>query len=142
VENNKFDQAILKAKLLGANLFKMKGGKEIKIGYQDPTAYGWNTNSLTKSKMLSAMKAAVEDGLIELSDKDLIQEFKSYTRNDLIDNDPDIRMTTRHFDLLIAACIAWQMKDFVEHKPGRLDPNNLSNWSRRSATKQKGNPAR
>lgn len=110
IENNKFDQAVLKAKLLGANLFK-SGGKEIRIGEKTKTQYGWNTNSLTKSKMLSALRTAVEDGLLDLVDPELIKEAKGYSRNELIDRDPDARMTTRHFDLLIACAIAWQMKD-------------------------------
>jgi hypothetical protein len=111
IENNKYDQTILKAKILGANLFSMPP-KEIKIGISQATTYGWNTNSLTKSKMLSSLREAVESGLIELNDEDLINELKSYTRNDLIDNPPDIRLTTRHFDILVALAIAWQMKDY------------------------------
>lgn len=109
-ENNKYDQSILKAKQLGAKLYQTQG-KIISIGYHAPSTYGWNTNSLTKSQMLSSLNKAIEDGLIELSDVDLINECKSYTRNDLIDNAPDIRLTTRHFDLVTALAIAWQMKD-------------------------------
>ena len=55
------------------------------------------------------------------------------TRNDLIDVERDPRLTTRHFDLLIAAAIAWQMKDyaqvtrvekeFVEEEPELLYPS-------------------
>ena len=56
------------------------------------------------------MREAIESGLIALNDEDLINEFKSYTRNDLIDGSVDIRLTTRHFDLLTACCIAWQMR--------------------------------
>ncbi len=41
-----------------------------------------STNSLTKSKMLSDMREAVESNLLELNDQDLINELKSYTRND------------------------------------------------------------
>lgn len=115
-ENNKFDQAILKAKLLGAKIFK-SGGKPLKAGYVPPTTYGWNTNSLTKSKMFSALKTAIEDGLIELNDEDLINEGKSYTRNDLIDKEEDPRLSTRHFDLFTACAIAWQMKDYAS--PGK-----------------------
>jgi hypothetical protein len=83
-----------------------------------PKNYGWNTNALTKPRMLLSFSKAVEDGLIELNDPDLIAECKSYTRNDLVDDVKDARLTTRHFDLLIAACIAWQMKDHarVENK--------------------------
>jgi hypothetical protein len=76
--------------------------------------YGWNTNPLTKPEMLFAYKKAVEDGLLELSDPDLIAETRSYTRDDLMDKDEDVRLTTRHFDLLMAAAIAWQMKDYAQ----------------------------
>ena len=61
------------------------------------------------------MKAVV-DGHLELSDKDLIAEAKAYTRDDLMDRDDDVRLTTRHFDLLIAAAIAYWMKDYATVK--------------------------
>lgn len=115
IENNKYDQTILKAKQLGANLYTTQQ-KIIKLGYTPPSTYGWNTNSLTKSQMLSSLRGAIEDGLIQLNDPDLIQEAKSFTRNELIDNAPDVRLTTRHFDLLIACAIAWQMKDRTKPK--------------------------
>ena len=119
-ENNKYDQTILKAKQLGANIYKSRKGQTLKtIAIQAPYQWGWNTNSLTKSKMMSDFRKACNDGLVALNDKDLIQEAKSYTRNDLIDNQPDPRdvtNATRHFDLLTAAAIAWQMKDVAEAK--------------------------
>jgi hypothetical protein len=136
VENNKFDSAILKAKQLKVDLFKTQP-KVTKIGYAPPTTYGWNTNSLTKSKMFSGLKKAVEDGLIELNDENLINEAESYTRNDLIDNDPDVRLTTRHFDLLIACCIAWQMKDYAKAKRKIEENSGGSIWNK----KQEVNPA-
>lgn len=113
IENNKFDQAILKAKQLGVNLFKMAKGQTLKtLSISQPQyTYGWNTNSLTKSKMLADLRKAIYDGLINLNDPNLINECMSYTRNDLIDVEPDTRLTTRHFDLLTACAIAWQMKD-------------------------------
>lgn len=113
IENNKFDQAVLKAKQRGALLYKSIP-KENRIGVHKPTQYGWNTNSLTKTKMLSDLKSAIEDGLLELSDEELIKEMKSYSRNDLIDREPDARLTTRHFDLVIACAVAWQMKDYAK----------------------------
>lgn len=119
IENNIFDQCVLKAKQLGANLYKSIKGQTVKVLTAPSTAYtyGWNTNPLAKSKMFADLKKAVTDGLIDLNDKDLIQEAKSYTRNELIDNAPDPRdvsNSTRHFDLLTACCIAWQMKDHAE----------------------------
>lgn len=119
VENNRFDQTILKAKQLGAKLF-MTPARQIKIGYSAPATWGWNTNHLTKNQMLEALKAAIEDGLIELNDPELIQEAKSFTRNDLIDNPPDPRLTTRHFDLVTALAIAWQMMGHTSVK--KRDP--------------------
>lgn len=115
IENNKFDQAILKAKILGAKLY-MTQPKAIKSHFSMPMTYGWNTNTLTKSQMLSALREAIDSGLIDLNDEDLIQEFKGYTRNDIIDKDPDIRLTTRHFDLLTACAIAWMMKEHARVK--------------------------
>jgi hypothetical protein len=84
-------------------------GKTINSNFKLPKVYGWNTNSLTKSKMLSDMREAIESGLIELNDQDLINEFKSYTRNDLIDNSPDVRLTTRHWDLVVACFVKGTM---------------------------------
>jgi hypothetical protein len=109
-ENNKYDQTILKAKLLGARLF-VTPPNPLKVERTSGTTYGWNTNSLTKSNMLGSLREAIDSGLIELNDIDLINELKGYTRNDLIDSPSDVRLTTRHFDLLIACAICWMMKD-------------------------------
>jgi hypothetical protein len=109
-ENNKFDQTILKARQLGAKLYTGIG-RIIKIHAVQPTTFGWNTNSLSKSTMLSSLREAIESGLIELNDQDLINEAKSFSRNDVMDKEEDPRLTTRHHDLLIALAIAWQMKD-------------------------------
>lgn len=113
IECNKYDQAVLRARQLGANLYAREG-KATKIDISPPKEYGWLTTSLTKPKMLFAFAKAIEDGLIELNDPDLIEEAKAFTRNDLMDREVDPRLittATRHFDLLVAACIAWQMKD-------------------------------
>ena len=114
-ENNRFEQAILKAKQLGVNLYKT-GGKAISVGHRPATQYGWNTNSLTKSTMMSGLREAIEAGLLSLNDVDLIREAKSYTRNDVIDKEPDARLVTRHFDILTSCAIAWQMKDHARPK--------------------------
>lgn len=89
---------------------------ETKIKFQNPTEYGWETNSATKPKMLADFAKAVEDGLIDLNDVDLINEVRSYALGDLMDKEVDPRLTTRHFDLLMAACIAWQMNPFIKKK--------------------------
>jgi hypothetical protein len=81
---------------------------------QTPSEYGWETNSATKPKMLTEFSQAIEKGIIELNDSDLIAEARSYTLNDFMDKEIDPRLTTRHFDLLMAACICWQINKFVK----------------------------
>ncbi len=112
IENNYGTEAILRMKQLNGNMYTtIKSDKT--IAERKTTEYGWNTNALTKPKMMAGVLKAIVDGLLELTDKDLIAEFKSYTRHDLLETIKDPRLTTRHFDLLIACAIAWQMKDFV-----------------------------
>lgn len=111
-ERNYGTEAILVLKQQGANLFAMRS-KDEKIKNAAPTDYGWHTNQLTKPKMLAAAAKAIKDGLLSLNDEALIREFKNYTRNDLLTYEKDPRMTTRHFDLVMACAIAWQMKDYA-----------------------------
>lgn len=125
-ENNKYDQTILKARQLGAKLYTGIG-RILKIHAVAPTTFGWNTNSVSKSTMLSSLREAIDNGLIHLNDKDLIAEAKAFTRNDLIDNEPDVRLTTRHFDLLMACAIAYQMKDHCRPAKPLLDVEEFMN---------------
>lgn len=115
-ENNKFDMVIGRLKQIYPNIYFTED-KEIRAGMPPRTrTYGWNTNQMTKPKMLFELKKAVEDGLLELTDVDLKNELMSYTRDDLMDRDEDPRLATRHFDLLIACAIAWQMRNFATVK--------------------------
>jgi len=122
VENNKFDSCIERLRTLNYDNMYFQEMKPTKIGLPPRTkTLGWNTNADTKSKMLFNFRKAVIDGHLELSDEDLINEAWSYSRDDLMDKDIDPRLSTRHFDLLIAACIAYMMKDYAEIP---TDPNN------------------
>lgn len=125
VENNKFDMCIGVLKVKDINLFFTEV-EETRAGLPPKTRYyGWNTNSDTKPKMLFSLKKAVEDGHLELSDPALIDELRSYTRDDLMDKEDDVRLTTRHFDLLMAAAIAYQMRNYAE--VARVDDEKQSN---------------
>lgn len=114
VENNKYDMVIGRLKQIYDNLYFTQRTDEKVATHQRPKTYGWNTNADTKPKMIFALKKAVEDGHLQLTDADLIKELWSYSRDDLMDREVDVRLTTRHFDLLIAAAIAYQMKDFAQ----------------------------
>lgn len=74
-----------------------------------PNELGWDTNSMTKSKMFNDLAEALENGWLHLNDEDLIREAKSYTRNDLMDRDVDARMVTRHYDLLTSCFVKGTM---------------------------------
>lgn len=89
-------------------------GKATTIDERPPKNFGWSTNSATKPMMLAALIKAVHDGLLLLECPKLIAEARSYTRDDLMDPETDPRLTTRHFDLLMAAAIAWQMRWFAD----------------------------
>lgn len=87
-----------------------------KILYTTAVEFGWDTNNATKPAMLADLAHALENGLIDLNDPDLIAEVRSYTTGDLMDREPDVRLTTRHFDMLMALCIAWSIRHFVKVK--------------------------
>ena len=119
-ENNKFDMCIGRLRQIYDKVFFSVKNKELKLVTKvtaSDRTYGWNTNIATKPKALYDFRKAIEDGLIELSDKDLINECRSYTRDDLMDTDPDPRLSTRHFDLLMAAVIGWQMRNYAIEAP-------------------------
>lgn len=114
IENNKFDAAIERIRQLDYPNLYFKELDPTRVGPPPTTrTLGWNTNADTKPKMIYALLKAVNDGHVELSDPDLIAEVKAYSRDDLMDRPDDVRLTTRHFDLLIAAAIGYMMKDFA-----------------------------
>jgi hypothetical protein len=113
-ESNNFGAAtITRLKQTYENIFVMEQFSGTQVLERKDRTYGWQTNTATKPHMLMDLRKAVEDGMLELSDPDLIAELRAYTRDDLMDRDEDVRLTTRHFDLLIACAIAWQMRNFA-----------------------------
>ena len=84
---------------------------------------GWHTNSKTKPDMLYKFRTAFNEGFIKIYDVDVLREMKSFSFNDLENNGE--ALATRHFDLLIAVCIAWAVKD---HAHSSKDP--VKEWKR------------
>ena len=111
-ENNYGTEVIGKLKQLGANIYVTEVPPQ-KINEYSSITYGWNTNDKTKSNALLKLSSAIKHGLLVINDKGLLNELKSYSRNDLLAPKVDPRLTTRHFDLLMALAIAWQMKDYA-----------------------------
>lgn len=111
--NNHGHTTIFRLKQLGANVWYQQKDNT-KIDSTNPTELGWLTNDATKPMMIMALKKAIEEGLIELNDKELIADCRSFTRNDLMDKVADPRLVTKHFDLVIALAIAWQMRSYAQ----------------------------
>jgi hypothetical protein len=118
-KNNHGHATISRLRQLGVNIFQTRG-KVTKVMETAPTEYGWHTNVATKPKMIFDLIKAVDNGQLILGDSDLINECRSYSRDDMMDKEIDPRLSTRHFDLLIACAIAWQMKDFAKHRTSKV----------------------
>jgi hypothetical protein len=132
-ESNNFGAAtITRLKQTYENIFVMEQFSGTQVLERRDRTYGWQTNTATKPHMLMDLRKAVEDGMLDLSDPDLIAELRAYTRNDLMDRDEDVRLTTRHFDLLIAAAIAWQMRSFATRSYRRSAPHSEATQGQQS----------
>lgn len=70
--------------------------------------FGWETNGKTKNTMFFEFKRDYNDGLIKIYDIEFLKEMKAYTNADL--QEKTTGLITRHFDLLTAGVIAWQMR--------------------------------
>ena len=73
---------------------------------------GWHTNQYTKPKMMYALSDAIRDGLIYIPSKYLYEELRTYDKEDVQKINFD-KTQSRHWDLVCAFAIAWQMKAFA-----------------------------
>jgi hypothetical protein len=88
-----------------------------------PHEYGWKTTGANKATMIFELKKAVEDGLLVINDERILKEMRSYSAADLGNDDTSDQIadtgTTRHFDLLMACAIAWQMRSMAKIQKSR-----------------------
>jgi hypothetical protein len=73
---------------------------------------GWKTDSKTKVTMYMEFRTAWNDGLVKIYDENVLKEMKAYSNDDL--SETTTGLATRHFDLLTAVVIAWQMNRYAE----------------------------
>lgn len=64
---------------------------------------GWETNAATRPEMLYQFRTSFDDGLVEIHDLAILQLMRTFVFN------PDVHIP----DLIVAACIAWKMKDYA-----------------------------
>lgn len=79
---------------------------------------GFLTNASTKQKFLQDLNAAISDPehRLRIRDKNVLQEMRYFKKEDAYHRQETAQTTklkTRHFDLLTATAIAWQMRDFA-----------------------------
>lgn len=91
------------------NLYRAR--HQTKAGNPVTNTFGWLTTHLSKTTAFMDFRTDYNDGLIHIFDVDVLKEMKAYTNNDLTDTSTGL--VTRHFDLLMAVVIAWQMHKYV-----------------------------
>jgi hypothetical protein len=78
---------------------------------------GWETTSASKYTILNDLRTAVEDGLLVINDERILVEMKSFTHTDADDlGRTRVGHFTKHFDLLMATAIAWEMRKYAKTK--------------------------
>lgn len=78
--------------------------------YQESSQkWGWQTNLVTKPKMMFDLAEAIANELIDIPSRAILAEMQTYDKSDLsaIRFDPE---ATKHWDMLVATAIAFQMK--------------------------------
>ena len=92
---------------------------------------GWETNHANKYTILNNLRSAVEDGSLVINDVRILTEMRSFTHSDA-DELGSARMghSTRHFDLLMAAAIAWEMRKFARVHAKTSNDYQQQEWER------------
>lgn len=76
---------------------------------------GWNSNGSTKYMMYYDFRKDYNDRKVKIYDINVLKEMKAYTNGDL--QESKAGLITKHFDLLTAVVIAWQMHKCAEANP-------------------------
>jgi hypothetical protein len=89
--------------------YEILGMEEVKR----TTRLGWSTNVSTKPRMMNDLAQAFgdEDKPLLVPDASILREARLYTKVDNLSSAEMQARSTRHFDLLIAAAIAWQLRN-------------------------------
>ena len=102
---------VTKVRDLGGRLFYEE---EHKTGMSQPTRrLGFRTTSASKPKILSGLKTVMKERSIKIISKVLLRELRTYDRTDIRKVNFDEKQT-RHWDLLMALAIVWEMRDQLD----------------------------
>lgn len=86
--------------------------REDQIGNKVTKDLGWEATSANVATIYFAFRSAYENGEIKVYCPKLLAEMRSFTKRDLdsASKRSDQEGVTRHFDMLRAACICWEMR--------------------------------
>ena len=85
---------------------------EEKIYLDEKEKLGWETNLVSKPKMMFDFNTAVNDELVDIPDRVLVSEMRRYDKEELNTKRFDEEMT-QHYDILMAAAIGFQMRNHL-----------------------------
>ena len=108
--NNHGHTTIATLKSIYSNLYTEI--KEDRVADTVTEKLGWHTNGASKPKMLYELKQAIEQNNIEIPSKYILEELRSYDKEDLSVTKfkPD---QTKHWDRVMALAICYQMASFA-----------------------------
>ena len=100
---------------------------------------GWLTTTLTKPKMMYELSEAIGDENIRIYDESVLLEAKRMNKEDTLQVQFAADSMTRHFDLVTAVAIAWQMRAYVYRgKAEAGDVAKVEERRERNLTRTKG----
>lgn len=91
---------------------------------------GWLTTGFSKPKMMYELSEAMADDVVKIPDEGILLEAKKFNKEDTLTVTTNEK-TSRHFDLLIATAICYQMKNYVTK--GQADPDDVAKVENRRA---------
>lgn len=99
----------------------------------DKKKFGWDTNQISKPRMMLALKTGINENNIKIGSKNIISEMRRYDKGELREVKAK-EETTAHYDLLMAAAIGFQMiseSPRVESSSTQSSPSWVNNkWKR------------
>jgi hypothetical protein len=109
---------------------------QVRAGMLEETAtskLGWDTNGVSKPKMVYEFADAVSDGNVKCLDIEIVQDARKLNKEDTTDLGRSASGPTKHLDLFMAACIAYQMRAYTSK--GKAEPEDVARVEvRRSQT--------
>lgn len=113
--NNTGYATVTQLKLIYPERFIYRQVKEEQTGKQISKDLGWEATSANVASIYFAFRSAYENGELEVPSLALLLEMRTFTKRDLetASRKSEVEGVTRHFDLLRAACIAWEMRHYA-----------------------------